>query len=107
LADDHATARRIAEGIHGLPGVELDMSRVQSNILRLGFSRTELGGPQVSAQLRQRGVLASPGGPASMRLVTHHHVTAADADAVVAAFRDIFTSAELLGSPAAVAGTPY
>lgn len=107
LADDHATARRIAEGIHDLPGIELDMSRVQTNILRLHFSRPELGGPQVSAALRERGILASPGGPNSMRLVTHYHISMAGADAIAAAFREIFTSPARQPAAAATSGTPY
>jgi threonine aldolase len=107
LAEDHATARRIAEGIAGLPGVDLDPSRVQTNILRVGFTRPELDGHTVSALLRERGVNATAGSPASMRLVTHYHVTPADADAVVAAFRDIFTSEAPLAASAPAAGSPY
>jgi len=107
LADDHATARRIAEGIHDLPGIDLDLARVQTNILRLGFTRPGLGGPEVSAGLRQRGILANAGGPTSMRLVTHHHVTMADADQIVAAFREVFVSAAPQPAGAATAGSPY
>jgi threonine aldolase len=33
LADDHAHARLLAEGLTGLPGVELDASRVETNIV--------------------------------------------------------------------------
>jgi threonine aldolase len=108
LAEDHATARRIAEGIHNLPGIQLDLDRVQTNILRLTLSRRDLGGAQVSAQLRERSIVASAGGPTSMRLVTHHHVTMSDADAVVAAFRDIFSASEPRAVTAAAASAgPY
>jgi threonine aldolase len=107
LAEDHATARRIAEGIHDLPGVELDLARVQTNILRLVFSRPELGGPQVSAALRERGILASGAGATTMRLVTHHHIGNAEADAVVAAFREVFTADSVRPVGAASAGAPY
>ena len=106
LAEDHATARRVAEGIHGLPGIDLDLACVQTNILRLGFTRPGRGGAEVSAGLRQHGILASAGGPSSMRLVTHHHVTTADADHIVAAFREVFTT-EAPRPAAATAGTPY
>jgi threonine aldolase len=33
LADDHARARRLAEGLSALPGVEIDPSTVETNIL--------------------------------------------------------------------------
>jgi len=107
LAEDHRTARYIAEGIHDLLGIQLDLSRVQTNILFLGFSRPDLDAVQVSAQLRQRGILAAPSGSTRMRLVTHHHVTMADAGAVVTAFRDICTSAAPQPAGTAASGSPY
>jgi threonine aldolase len=109
LAEDHPTAGRIAEGIHDLPGIDLDLARVQTNILRLGFTRPELGGPQASAGLRERGILANAGGSTAMRLVTHHHVTMPDAEQVVAAFREVFASAAPRLAPAttATAGSAY
>ena len=42
-----------------------------------------------------------------MRLVTHHHITMSDADAVVAAFRKIFTSPVRQPAGAAASGSPY
>ena len=33
LADDHARARRLAEGLAALPGVELDPATVETNIV--------------------------------------------------------------------------
>ncbi len=104
LAQDHASARCVAEGVHGLPGVELDLGRVQTNILFLEFSRPAA---EVSAALRERGILAAPSGATRMRLVTHYHVTMADADAVVAAFRGIFSRPSRQPAGAAASGAPY
>src|SRR5439155_13006079 len=33
LAEDHQNARRLAEGLQGLPGLRVDLSRVQTNIV--------------------------------------------------------------------------
>jgi len=107
LDEDHRTAHRIAEGLREIPGIELDMDRVQTNILFLSFSRPELSAVEITAGLRQRGILANAGGPRGMRLVTHHHVSTSDADAVIAAFHEIFSGAALVSAAAAVSGSPY
>src|SRR5207237_9551891 len=33
LADDHANARRLAEGLQGLPGFDTDLARVETNMV--------------------------------------------------------------------------
>jgi threonine aldolase len=84
LAQDHANARRLAEGLAGIAGIELDVKRVQTNIIFIdirGLSTFE-----VAARLGERGVLVSPGSERRMRLVTHHQVSAEDVEQVIAAF---------------------
>jgi threonine aldolase len=107
LADDHRTARRIAEGLAQIPGIEIDPDRVQTNIIRLRFNHPDLDAPEVSARLRQQGIIASAGGARSMRLVTHYQVTMQDADAVVAAFRDVMSGGAALSASSTAAGSPY
>ena len=84
LAQDHANARRLAEGLAKLPGIELDLTRVQTNILFVTVKGLSIF--EVAARLGERGVLVSPGSEQRMRLVTHHQVSAEDVDRVVAAF---------------------
>ncbi len=74
LADDHANARTLAGGLAGLPGVTLDPSTVQTNIVVFGVddaaalcSRLEAG----------HGVLMGALGPGTVRAVTHLDVDAA------------------------------
>ncbi len=85
LAEDHALARSLAEALSGIPGISIDMSRVQTNIVRLDLVDHEA--PAVAKELRSRGVLAGVVGPRRMRLVTNRHVSSADLPAVVEAFR--------------------
>jgi len=78
LAEDHRNARRLAEGLAGIPGVALDPARVQTNIVIFRWQ----GGP-VEAFLRalaQQGVLASHAGGDQVRMVTHYHITPQDID---------------------------
>ncbi|MHB8618565.1 MAG: GntG family PLP-dependent aldolase [Chloroflexota bacterium] len=92
LPEDHRIARRLADGLVDLPGVELDMRRVQTNIVLLAFTGPGVTALAVSAQLRERGILAAASGPTRMRLVANHHVGLPEADRVVAAFREVFAS---------------
>ncbi len=70
LHEDHANARLLAERLAGLPGIELDLSTVQSNIVIFGLS----GGrdaEEVVRALKRRGVLAGSVGPQGVRFVPH------------------------------------
>ena len=70
LADDHANARIIAEGLHGLGPFRIDMKRVQTNIVIAELSCDETS-DVVVAQMAEIGVLSVPFGPKKVRFVTH------------------------------------
>ncbi len=73
LAEDHANARLLADGLATLPQVEIDRGAVQTNMVI--FSLRNGGDPDaLVARLKQRGVLTSTVAPAGIRLVTHHDV---------------------------------
>ncbi|MGH2518493.1 MAG: low-specificity L-threonine aldolase [Chloroflexota bacterium] len=101
LPEDHRTARHIAEALAELPGIELDLPTVQTNIIRFGV--TSRPAAQLSQELRARGVLINPTGPDTLRLVTHHHVGTVEADQIIAACRDILAPQAVAASAAAAA----
>jgi threonine aldolase len=82
LADDHALATRLAEGLHGLPG--LTVERPQSNIVFADLKSDRA--PGLLAHLKSRGVLAT--GLYRLRFVTHLDVDAEGVDRAVAAMRE-------------------
>ncbi len=86
LAEDHANARRLAEGIAGLPGVALDPATVQTNIVIFELERSGLAPQQLAEQLAERGVWLFTIGGRRLRAVTNYHVTAADIERTIAAF---------------------
>lgn len=86
LAEDHANARRLAKGLGAIDGLAVDPAAVQTNMLFLCLPHEQADA--LAAFLRERGILIA--GRESIRLVTHHDVTAADIDRVVAAFGDFF-----------------
>ncbi|MFO7768438.1 MAG: GntG family PLP-dependent aldolase [bacterium] len=71
LAEDHARARRLAEGLDAMQGCSVDMEAVQTNIVFVDTSGTGLSETEVSRALKARGVLINPMGRDTLRAVTH------------------------------------
>jgi len=81
LADDHANARRLAEGLQGLPGVTVHTP--QTNILFVDLAPEKATG--AVDRLKAAGILCT--GLYRLRLVTHLDVSAADVDRAVPLLR--------------------
>jgi threonine aldolase len=89
LAEDHANARRLAEGLAALPGVSLDPATVETNLVFFDVTGA-IDAPQAVAGLLARGIRMGALGPRTIRAVTHLDVSAADVDKTLAAAREIF-----------------
>jgi threonine aldolase len=81
LADDHARARRLADGLQGLPGVAVQPP--QTNMVFIELPRERAAA--VVAALREQGVLST--GLYQLRLVTHLDVNDEQIDQAIAALR--------------------
>jgi threonine aldolase len=73
LPEDHARARRLAEGLAEIPGVAIDLETVQTNIVLVrppvGFSHES-----VVAGMAEHGVRVSNYGTRGLRMVTHYEI---------------------------------
>jgi len=85
LADDHANARRLAEGLQGLPGVRCDMPH--TNIVFVDVTPERAHG--VVERARDQGVLCT--GLYKLRLVTHLDVSRPDVDRAVDVMRKVLS----------------
>jgi threonine aldolase len=81
LADDHALAQRLAQGLQGVPG--LSVRSVQTNIVFVDVADGR--GPALLEDLKAQGVLAT--GLIGLRFVTHLNLDAAGIDHAVACIR--------------------
>ncbi|MBW7886275.1 MAG: low-specificity L-threonine aldolase [Caldilineaceae bacterium] len=97
LAEDHANARLLAQGLAAIDGIAVDADAVETNIVYFNVVQPELSGAALSAALAAKGVLINPTGTRQLRAVTNYHVRAADIEqvleAVEAAVRMPVTSA--------------
>jgi threonine aldolase len=89
LAEDHSNARRLAEALAGLSGLSVDLKRVETNMVYVDVSGTDLTGQRLSELLKESGVMASVPGPSTLRFVTHRHITSSDIDKAVSRVRDV------------------
>jgi threonine aldolase len=87
LAEDHAVARRLAEGLSALPGIEVDLEAVQTNIVICRPAGGAEPARRLVGLLRDEGVLVSQLSPETIRLVTHRHIGAAEAEMALGVFR--------------------
>jgi threonine aldolase len=85
LADDHANARRLAEGLCALPGLRVDLDGVETNIVPLEIDAARVDVPAFVGGLREYGVRVGGVAGGRLRLVTHYQVTREDVDHVLRA----------------------
>lgn len=79
LAEDHANARRLAEGLADLDPDAVDLDAVETNMVYLNLMPFAKSGAEVTEALRAEGIITISDED-SMRLVTHRDVTTQDID---------------------------
>jgi threonine aldolase len=87
LADDHALAQRLAQGLQGVPG--LSVRSAQTNIVFVDVADGR--GPALLEDLKAHGVLAT--GLIGLRFVTHLGVNAAGIDHAIDCIRRFMANA--------------
>lgn len=88
LHEDQSNARRLAQGLAELPGIQIDPERVATNIVIFDVTGTRRTADEICAALGTRGVLASGFG-SSIRMVTHYDVSSEDIETALKELRAI------------------
>jgi len=78
LAEDHANARVLAEKLAGTPGMRVELSAVETNLINVDL---DVPADAVARRARELGVLINASAPRRLRAVTHLDVSRADIDA--------------------------
>ncbi|MBC8099576.1 MAG: threonine aldolase, partial [Armatimonadetes bacterium] len=92
LADDHANACLLAEGIATIPHIGVDLSRVKTNFVFFDLLETAPVTPdEFSARLAEHNILMRPypGFDRTFRAVTHYWITPERVGQVVSALRAV------------------
>jgi threonine aldolase len=88
LADDHANARLLAEGLSKLSQVKIDLEKVQTNIVIFDLVAPEA--MEFVKFLAERNVLASAISPSQIRFVTHRDVSRAQCETALHAVESFY-----------------
>jgi threonine aldolase len=90
LAEDHANARRLADALTGMPGIVLDPTTVETNIVIFDVDPRFGSAIDFVTRLHERGVWLLPAGlPGRVRAVTHLDVSQAQIDEAIGILREV------------------
>jgi threonine aldolase len=88
LADDHARARKLAEGLRQVGGVVVDAGSPYTNMVYLNLAdHIQDNGLAVGEKMKQQGVLLDAEASRRFRLVTHYWIDDEAVERTVDAFR--------------------
>jgi threonine aldolase len=74
LHEDHANARRLAEGIAQIPCLKIDPASVRTNIVIFDCTASGINAVELCDALHEKGIWAQDTAPYSVRMVTHWNV---------------------------------
>ena len=89
LAEDHANAHKLAEGLAEIPGLSIDPAMIKTNIAYFGTTREDLFEDELVRRLDKEGVKISTMGPRLLRAVTYYQITEEDIEFALHAFSKI------------------
>lgn len=101
LAEDHARAKRLAQGLAEVQGIALDPGTPYTNMVFFSLSPDlPVNATEVASALDKLGIRVVPTGSRRFRLVTHYWIDDNSVDRVIQAFSQTFRKADQLVSPA-------
>lgn len=87
LHEDHTHARYLAEGLAELPGLQVNLDLVQTNIVMVDITGTGKVASEVAGLWAEHGVLANAASPTRIRCVTHKEIGSTHVEEALARIR--------------------
>jgi threonine aldolase len=103
LVADHERAKKLAQGLSEIKGIQIDVGAVQTNII---FFRRNTAAANVVESFAKRGILINPPDRGTFRFVTHYWIGAKELDVILAAAAEVFAGADASEAGAAGADNP-
>lgn len=93
LGEDHARAKRLAQGLAAIAGVRLTFGMPQTNLVFISLRDDfPLESEEIAQALNRRGIRVGAIGRMTFRLVTHYWITDEDVDRTLAVFRRVINA---------------
>lgn len=87
LDDDHANARRLAEGLTDMRGISIDPERIVTNIVIFDITDTNRTSDDICAELEREHHILASGFGSQIRMVTHYDVSRDAIDKTLSAIK--------------------
>lgn len=88
LAEDHARAKKLADGLRQVEGLVVDPNSPYSNMVYLDLSEAvSVNAQQIAQKMKDVGVLVDPENARRFRLVTHYLIDDSAVEKTIAAFQ--------------------
>jgi threonine aldolase len=89
LAEDHARAKKLADGLRGVEGLNVDMNSPYTNMVYLNLSEdVSVDAQQITHKMKDFGVLVDPENARRFRLVTHYLIDDVAVEKTISAFHE-------------------
>lgn len=89
LGEDHANARLMAQKLAELPDVEIDLNRVEINMVFFKINRSAEFNAVLPERLKEKGILINAEEEGEFRFVTNHDISVEDINRVISALTEI------------------
>ena len=93
LTDDHDNAQKLARGLAGVPGVQLNLDSVKTNIIFFNFRHPDISGDHFLEKLDANGVKIMMLDPGIYRAVLHRGITGEQIDEALEVFQSVLALA--------------
>jgi threonine aldolase len=94
LAEDHRRCKTLAEGLSKLPGVDLELNRVETNMTVFRLDDAKVTAEEYIKGITERSVLGYEIEPGLVRLVTHLDIDDEDVERALVASQDVLNREE-------------
>lgn len=94
LADDHANAKTLANGIDEIDGLSVDMTNVETNMVNVDHTGTGLTTAEVVARIKAAGVLVGERAPSAFRMVVNRHAGRPEIEEAISRVRQAVRTAD-------------
>ena len=90
LNDDHARARKLADGLRQVKGLAVDTNSPYTNMVYLNLSEgVSVNAHQITQKMKDVGVLVDPENARRFRLVTHYWIDDTAVEKTISAFQQV------------------
>jgi threonine aldolase len=89
LEEDHRNARHLAEEIAKISGIQIDLSRVQTNIVCFDVNDLKITSDMFISKLNQKGILSLALAEKKVRMVTHRGIEKEHVEKTISAIESV------------------